>query len=315
MNRNLLFGTLIGLLIALGLVGGYVLLIADNFSYRAAVDDTPAVAVDTTASSTEDTTVATSTEMTEEIDETKTIIGTSAQGNPLTAFHFGTGEDELLFIGGIHGGYSWNTALVAYELIDYLAANEETIPANIKVTVIPVLNPDGLAAVVGTTSRFAAAAVPRDQEDTIKGRFNGNTVDLNRNFDCEWQESSLWQNTTVSGGSAPFSEPETAAVRDYVSTNEIAGAVVWYSAAGGVYASNCKDGVLTTTKDLTALYAEAAGYPAKSEFNFYEVTGDMVNWFAKERIPAISVLLTTHSDPEWTKNQAGVTALLEYYTE
>lgn len=249
------------------------------------------------------------------VDETRTEIGTSADGNPITAYHFGDGDDEILFVGGIHAGYSWNTTLVAYELMDYLEDNEDVIPDNVKVTVIPVLNPDGLNAVVGTTGRFMASAVPKDQKETIKGRFNGNTVDLNRNFDCEWQSSGVWQNTPVSGGSEAFSEPEAKAIRNYVEKNKIAGAVVWYSAAGGVYASNCKNGVSDETKELTALYAKAAGYPAKAEFNFYEITGDMVNWFAKENIPAISVLLTNYSDPEWSKNRAGVEALLEYYAD
>jgi murein tripeptide amidase MpaA len=64
--------------------------------------------------------------------------------NPITAYHYGTGDKEILFVGGIHGGYEWNTALVAYQLMDYLKANPNVIPKNVKVTVIPVLNPDGL---------------------------------------------------------------------------------------------------------------------------------------------------------------------------
>ena|SRR3990172_1535765 len=78
------------------------------------------------------------------VDTTKTVLGTSVQKRDITAYHFGTGAKEVLFVGGIHGGYEWNTALVAYELMDYLTANPKTIPANVKVTVIPVLNPDGL---------------------------------------------------------------------------------------------------------------------------------------------------------------------------
>ena len=33
-------------------------------------------------------------------------------------------------------------------------------------------------------------------------KVHGNTVDLNRNFDCEWKAKGVWQNTAVSGGSA-----------------------------------------------------------------------------------------------------------------
>jgi hypothetical protein len=41
----------------------------------------------------------------------------------------------------------------------------------------------------------------------------------------------------------------------------------------------------------------------------------MVNWLAKNNIPAISVLLTNHTDVEWDKNKKGIDAILEYYGE
>ncbi|MBU2103820.1 hypothetical protein KKD95_02295, partial [Patescibacteria group bacterium] len=90
-----------------------------------------------------------------------TVIGKSVEGRDITAYHYGTGEDELLFVGGIHGGYEWNTSLVAYELIDYLTEHPEAIPANESVTVIPTLNPDGLEKGIGVEGRFTAADVTK----------------------------------------------------------------------------------------------------------------------------------------------------------
>src|SRR3954462_3465189 len=72
------------------------------------------------------------------------VIGKSVQGRDIVAYHFGSGQKEVLFIGGIHGGYSWNTALVAGELVTYLKGNQSAVPQNVRVTVIPVMNPDGL---------------------------------------------------------------------------------------------------------------------------------------------------------------------------
>lgn len=248
-------------------------------------------------------------------DATKTIIGKSVEGRDITAYHYGEGDTEILFVGGIHGGYSWNTALVAYEAMDYFEANEDDIPSNVKVTVIPVLNPDGLNKIVGTADRFIPSVVPTAAGATVPGRFNANNVDLNRNFDCEWQSSGTWQSTSVSGGSAAFSEPESLAMKNYVDSRNPSAVVVWYSAAGGVFASNCRGGVLAETTTLTNLYAQASGYRAYQSFDFYEITGDMVNWLAKEGIPGISVLLTNHSSTEWSKNQAGIEALLAYYAD
>lgn len=250
------------------------------------------------------------------LDEEKPVevIGRSVEGNDITAYHFGTGDKEVLFVGGIHGGYSWNTALVAYELIDYLETNPSAVPEGVKVTVIPALNPDGLAQ-VGATGEFTASDIKGTDADKVAARFNANDVDLNRNFDCEWSETGTWQNRSVSGGDSPFSEPESKTIRTYVDDHDIAAAVVWYSSAGGVYASQCNNGTLPETTTLTNVYADASGYPAYEEFNFYEITGDMVNWFASERIPAISVLLTTKESTEWNKNKAGIDAVLKYIAE
>lgn len=245
----------------------------------------------------------------------ESVIGKSVEGREITAYHYGDGDTEILFVGGIHGGYSWNTALVAYETMDYLEANPDAIPGNVKVTVIPVLNPDGLNKVVGTAGRFAKTDVSSSQDVKISGRFNANNVDLNRNFDCDWQSIGTWQDTTVSGGSKAFSEPESLALRNYVKTRNPDAVVVWYSAVGGVFASSCRDGILPKTNTITNIYAEASGYQAYESFDFYEITGDMVNWLAKNNIPAISVLLSTHEDVEWDKNRAGIEALLLHYAK
>jgi len=250
------------------------------------------------------------------VDKTKTVVGTSVNGNNITAYHFGEGADEILFIGGIHGGYEWNTVLVAGELMNYLKTNPSVIPSNVKVTVIPVLNPDGLQKVVGTTTvSFSQAQVPSSKDVVVSGRFNANNVDLNRNFECDWQTSGTWQNKTVSGGSEVFSEPESQAIKSYLEKNKIVASVVWYSAAGGVFASSCHNGVSPETSTLTKTFAKASGYKAYESFDFYTITGDMVNWMAKNNIPAISVLLTNHTDTEWSKNQAGIDALLKHYTK
>src|SRR6266481_3969369 len=181
-----------------------------------------------------------------------TIIGTSAQGRDIAAYHYGSGATELLFIGDIHGGYEWNTALVAYNLVDYLKAHPEAIPGNVSVTVIPVMNPDGLSKVIGGMTRFAASDVKASQAVQVSGRFNGNNVDLSRNFDCDWQQNAVWQKTPVSGGSAAFSESESRAVRDYVKAHNPAAIVAWYSASGGVFASSCHNGVSAETNKITA---------------------------------------------------------------
>ena len=47
------------------------------------------------------------------------VIGTSVEGRTIDAYTYGDGDTNLLFVGGIHGGYEWNSVLLAYEMMDH----------------------------------------------------------------------------------------------------------------------------------------------------------------------------------------------------
>ncbi len=241
------------------------------------------------------------------------VIGTSAGGHDITAHTFGDGDTRLLFVAGLHGGYEWNTIQLADQMLTWLEDDPSVIPDSVSVTVIPNMNPDGLETTVDTTSLdFDPGDVP---SDTVSGRFNANDVDLNRNFDCNWQSQGTWQNQTVDAGSSAFSEPETQALRDWIESNNPDAAVVFYSAAGGVYSSACNGQPSTASTDLMNTYARGSGYPAEGEFDAYEITGDAVDWMAKAGVPGISVLLSNHHEVEWGINRAGIEAVLESYAQ
>ncbi len=241
----------------------------------------------------------------------ETIIGTSVQGRQIKATTYGAGAIHLLFVGGIHGGYEWNSVLLAYEMMDYLALNPEIIPDNLSVTIIPSANPDGVFKIVGKEGRFVSIDVPAG--DDSLGRFNANNVDLNRNFDCKWKSTSTWRGQTVSAGTSAFSEPEARAIRDFVTTHTPVAAVFLHSQANAVYASECEAGILPETRTLMNTYASAAGYPAVDVFDSYEITGDAEGWLASINIPAITVELSTHETTEWEKNLSGIKALFAHY--
>jgi len=245
-----------------------------------------------------------------------TVIGTSEEGREIRAYSYsyGSGTKHVLFVGGMHGGYEWNSILLAYQFIDYLKANPTIVPPGVKITVIPDLNPDGTFRVIQKEGRFALADVPL-AADASPGRFNARSVDLNRNFDCKWNPDGTWRGKKVSAGSSAFSEKESKVLRDFVLANDLAGAVFWHSQANAVYASECLDGILPGTLAIMNAYAKAAGYPAVESFDAYPVTGDAEGWLASIGIPAITVELATHETIEWEKNLAGIKALLDYFTQ
>jgi predicted deacylase len=244
------------------------------------------------------------------------IIGSSVEGRDIEVYTFGTGSTSVLFVGGIHGGYEWNSILLAYQTIDTFTADAAAVPENLTVHIIPNLNPDGLYAATGLAGRFSADDITNyNMHQTGAGRFNANDVDLNRNFDCKWAPTSSWRGRTVSAGTAPFSEPEAVALRDYVLIINPVFVVFWHSQANNVYASECEDGVLMETLALMNTYAAAADYGAVASFDAYPVTGDAEGWLASIGIPAITVELEGRLTTEWERNWAGVQALLARYAE
>lgn len=243
---------------------------------------------------------------------THAVIGSSVEGRNIDAYTYGDGTTRLAFVGGIHGGYEWNSVLLAYALIDYLKEHPEIIPEDMSVTVIPDANPDGVYAVTGTEGRFTTTDIPADVAIGL-GRFNAHSVDLNRNFGCKWQPESTWQNKVVSAGSAAFSEPEAKAIRNFVLQNNPKAVVFFHSKSNAVYASECEDGILPNTLEIMDTYARASGYPAVDSFDAYAITGDAEGWLASIGIPAITVELKTRDSIEWERNLAGIKALFEYY--
>lgn len=244
---------------------------------------------------------------------TREVVGHSVMGRPIEMFTYGAGEKTLVFVGGVHGGYEWNSVLLAYEFMDYLEAHPEFIPAHLSIVVVPSANPDGLAKIIGKEGRFSRADVP--EGDHSEGRFNAHGVDLNRNFGCKWSPESTWRSRTVSGGTEAFSEPEAQALQKLVSETHPEAVVFWHSQANAVYASECEDGILPVTSDIMNAYASAAGYKAVDVFDSYTVTGDSEGWLASVGIPAITVELSSHESIEWDKNLRGVQALISYFEE
>jgi hypothetical protein len=212
-------------------------------------------------------------------------------------------------VGGIHGGYEWNTILLAYEMIDYFQTHPESIPDSISLIIIPSANPDGQVLVTGKEDRFTAADVA---ENSTPGRFNANNVDLNRNWDCQWEPVGQWRSQQVSGGSAPFSEPESVVFRDYFLSQQPQAVIFLHSAANGVFAAGCPDTHLDSML-LAQAYGAATGYPVFEQFLSYPITGDAGDWLTTQGIASITVELVSHQAIEWPKNLAGMLAVLDYY--
>jgi len=133
-------------------------------------------------------------------------IGESVGHRPIWAFHVAEPgvevRQKVLIFAGIHA-LEWISTEVAVDALRELIRHP---PRGVRVTVIPLLNPDGRAKVEG---------------DLIEGRNtyrrgNGPEVDLNRNFAHNREAKAIWRHIIPgyyrSAGDAALDQPETAAL-------------------------------------------------------------------------------------------------------
>lgn len=223
------------------------------------------------------------------------VFGQSAGGRDLVAYRLGAGSSARAIIGGLHGGYESNTVRLVNHALEYLRASADTIPKNVTLYVVPLANPDGFAA--GT--------------DAVYGRMNANGVDLNRNWDYTWQKTATHGTRPVSAGALPFSEPETAALRDLFLTRNIEVVIFYHSSLGKVFPAAEANG--TATVELAKMMAQVTGYRYAPEGVPGQITtGDAIDWLSTQGITAIEIELASHQDMEWERNHPGLLAFLNW---
>ena len=228
------------------------------------------------------------------------IIGYTVAGRPLTMYRYGNGPSGRLIVAGIHGGYEWNTIALAHQLMSHLSVYPETIPSKVSLYLLPALNPDGEA-----------------RSSSYEGRANENGVDLNRNWPSLWQEvwpkAGCWNYRPIHGGTAPASEPEVAALMDFILANDIEAILSYHSAALGIFAGGQPH--LGDSVSLADAVAEVAPYPYPPLNAGCLYTGQFTDWAAEAGIPAIDVELTNHRDTDLEINLRVLEAFLHWEPE
>jgi len=219
------------------------------------------------------------------------VFGLSVEGRDLTAYRLGSGARAVLLVGAVHGGFESNTAQLMEALAAHFRANPSDLPADITLWIVPALNPDGVA-----------------RGRVLEGRFNANTVDLNRNWPCGWQPVAYFRDMEVSAGGEPLSEPETRALSDLIISIQPAASLFFHAAAAGVFSGNCGgDG---GSGALSAVFGEAAAYSYGESFSAYPVTGTAPAWVNSLGLAAADVELASATEVEFDRNLAGVKAAL-----
>ncbi len=226
------------------------------------------------------------------------VIGYSVLGRPLEVFRFGYGARERLIVADIHGGYEWNTADLADELIVYLDEHPEVIPSDLSLYILPSLNPDGY-----------------ERSHDYAGRVNERGVDLNHNFPYHWKEEwdrdGCWNYLPTTGGTYPGSEPETIALMNFINLHNFEALISYHSAALGVFAGGMPP--YAPSERLAKALSRVSPYRYPPYDTGCEYTGNLTDWASSvKHIPAVDIELSNHLDTDFEINLKVLEAFLKW---
>lgn len=224
--------------------------------------------------------------------ERQSRIGTSVKGRAITAYYFGVGAKKILLAGSLHGTES-NTKGLLLGWVSFLRANQQLIPKDRTFIVVPSVNPDGVAA---------------------QDRFNARGVDLNRNYGTStWQKTTYWNGGAIKngGGSVPFSEPETKALRNLINKESPKITISYHSAAGVVISDGPSNALRNWYASKTG-YTNIAGATNYDDVFSYDVTGSLEEWLGEKGKVVIVVELASAYNSEYLRNLPALKGLLKY---
>ncbi|MEA2735445.1 MAG: murein peptide amidase [Humisphaera sp.] len=218
-------------------------------------------------------------------------IGHSVMGRPIEMYSFGAveGGRPVIVMGAIHGNETASAdvsrGLLAELMSDSRAATNGV--GGVPVVVIPVANPDGLAA--GT-------------------RTNANKIDVNRNFPSQnWGQRP--RGRKFLGGQTPASEPETIALMNTIERLRPRLIITVHSIGDGKHCNNY-DGPASA---IAEAMSRENGYPAVPTIG-YPTPGSLGNWGGNDRqIPMITLELprVLPGPRAWPDNRAAVYAAIQ----
>ncbi len=222
---------------------------------------------------------------------TTSVYGTSLQGRPLVAYHFGSSGPVTLYTGAIHGN-EISSMYMMQSWIAELEANPDRIGKR-QIVIIPNINPDGVAA--GT-------------------RNNSRDVNLSRNFPTSNWERDIDDTDGPNkggGGKKPLSEPAAAALARFTQSLRPR-LLLSYHAVGSLVVG---DGHGTYSGGKAAQYARMVGYRNATgdggTFD-YSITGSFEDWtWRNVGIPSLVIELGSYSYHNFAHHRAAMWAMLD----
>lgn len=222
------------------------------------------------------------------------VFGSSVLERPLYRLRIGTGERKLLLAAAFHGMEHITTDLLlrygAYIGCRRLCA---------QIDLIPMMNPDGVEIHCHGwqwAGKYAALVRSSSKGNTSRWQANAKGVDLNHNFDADWQNLRRREiaagitgpGPTRFGGTHPESEPESHALAQLCRKEQYTAAAALHTQGEEIY---WNFGAHTPPQSyaIAVSMARASGYTA-AEPEGLAVGGGFKDWFIEEfRRPAFTI--------------------------
>jgi len=222
-------------------------------------------------------------------------IGTSVQGRSIYGFTItgtaGGTKKKLFFSGGQHAREWVAPATVLYIINQLVTGYGTSTPVKTLldgaiIYFVPLVNPDGY---VYTWASSSQRLWRKNRRLNTGGTYG---VDLNRNWNDHWggQGSSHTPSSDTYCGTAPFSEPESTAVSNYVNANgPFRGAIDYHSYSqlilrpyGWTTALPPNDALAKTVGDTIRariLAVNNVAYTSEPSWQLYYTTGSAQDWY------------------------------------
>ena len=235
--------------------------------------------------------------------------GQSVQGRELQAIVIGDikAAHHVLVQGAIHARENM-CALLCTAMAERLLQNGGE--AEVCFHILPMANPDG--SVIQQSAQIPEAVVEVYKSDGIKGlstatgllylaewQANANGVDLNRNFDAEWDKVDTTEAASYMNyrGTAVESEPETKALVAYTDKYKFDATLSYHATGSAIYWEFGEDAAVNAAslRLAEAIKAVSAYEPIGDSGDSY---GGYKDWaMLKRQIPSVTIEIGTRTAP------------------
>lgn len=218
-------------------------------------------------------------------------IGKSVMNKDIPCLKIGNGSKKLLLSGAYHGLEYLTSAFLMRFLSNYALKIKENNPEaeklffNVALYIVPMVNPDGVDIAINgldITNPYHRELISMVGIHSFNSVWQANArgVDINHNYDANWQMVMERPSPSKYGGDYAESEPETKAIVDFVRKENFNMLLAFHSQGREIYYDF--DGMTgKRSEEIAKKLAEESGYAVCRPTGTASF-GGCKDWFIKE---------------------------------